>query len=277
MKTVTLSRIVGELTLEQIQEMNTDPAIGKISDFDETLAQLGHLQEEAIVRAGSQFHLTVRFDETFGANQLRSKNGWQIMEAVFDYFGRRADSATIAQATATRDNALAELVNEEANPQRFVMPGVPEFVDLMRATKQHVAIISQSPEVYIQTYLQKVGYNDVFLPELIIGATTLEAFAQFLSRSDRATPRVFTPFKPHPLSLQLARKRLERADHLPKVSYLYLGDNMIDAQTAAGMPGITCLIINSSLAKQAEIRHTFAHHGNVAVVSNLTQVLPSIR
>lgn len=261
----TLESGTGNLTRKDIGEMLRSPDVTLVFDFDQTIADTAVFQRPSYSKAvsqilGRQIEISAEFAKK---KELRGKDASVVCKILLEEFGGISDEEAIKTAVLLQGDALMDLLVRE---NVLLMDGIDDIVRLLRKIDKKAGVASQSPDDFIDVFLQRAmvddaSIQDVFPQHAVVGRSSL----MNLQKSGRQD----VLFKPSPFSIFLAADKISR----DKKHVLYVGDNAIDARCVIGEKDMTGLIVNNTEEKRSELVLTYGGQRNIVIVGSMMEVL----
>lgn len=228
------------------------PTVAKVLDFDGTMFNTGPIQQAANPLTFNALGVDVTVTPEMAAS-FRGKSD----EVIFAMLLGSENQHLVAEGIRVRNDLLLKLATEEADLAQYLLPGMDEFVRLMRTTHQKVGIATASPDAYIYEFLRRVEIDgqpisDVFPEKAVIGSDTIRQ----IFTGTNTEPR----FKPDPFSVHLAASRVEEFAGSP---IFYGGDSLVDGYTLRNDPRTTGVLISGREKTRRDLESEFAGNENV--------------
>lgn len=254
--------------LTEVREMLKCPYVSLVFDFDHTLFNTSNFHRKSFQGALSILGRSLDITPELGA-ELRGKSDEEILEILLDVSGG-VDSALVLQAVNEREKILRQMVKTDGDLTTYFMPHIPDVIRSLRMCEKKSGIASASSDGFIQEFVTRARVdgktiNDVFIPDAIVGGTTVRIIHQSLLSSGVNTPSLN---KPNPLSIILSASKVN--GHMDDTCpVLYVGDGEVDALSVRGRRNMTGLIVNAR--DNDKLLGEFAGYGNIAVVRSMNE------
>lgn len=267
----TLESRAGNLARKDIREMLKSSGVSVVFDFDHTIANTSSFHKQSFQVALEGVNRSFDIMPDFIKKELRGKSDEKIIEILLSVSGG-VDEDLLSRAISAREKCLEELVLNVIDLSSYLIEGIPELVEYLRNHHKRVGIASASPDGFVSEFIKKsfVGGKsmaDVFVPDAIVGGTTVRVIHQALLSSGVSAPSLN---KPNPLSIILSASKVGgyKDDNYP---ILYVGDGKVDALSVRGRYNMTGLVVNAR--DSDELSGELVGYRNIVVVRSLQEVV----
>lgn len=263
----TLKQQESKITPLEIGEMLKSPYVLVVFDFDHTLFDTSGFHRKSFQETLYVLDRPLVITPDLGAT-LRGKNDEDILRILLEVSGG-VDDSSLERAVKEREKVLRQLVELEQDLSCYFMPEIEDLIRSLRVNRKKVGIASNSPDGFVKEFVTRVNVDgksisDAFVPDAIVGGTTVKSIYNALSVDDN----VFSLNKPNPFSIRYSASKISGEQEFP---ILYIGDGRVDALSVRGRKNMVGLIINEK--EQGVLSGEFDDFGNILVAGSIKEVL----